>query len=265
MKTTVAFFGGLLMTTMAAFADDGCSKDTDCKGERICVQRTCIEPPPGPPQQNAGQGIATPPPANAAPAGYAPATPSALPPAVAPYGPRQAFDTRHRHFGGFLRPDLGFGYYTTSASANGSSASMSGFAGTFGLAAGGALSENNILAAHLWDTVVRNPTLSSPGFSGTANGDLTMWAFGPEYTHYTADNLYFSISPSLSRLSTSDGSDTDWGFGLRAALGKEWWVSDHWALGAVGHVSFSVNDAPGGNGPTWTSWALTVAFSATYN
>jgi hypothetical protein len=66
---------------------------------------------------------------------------------------------------------------------------------------------------------------------------------------------------------SSSGSDasTNWGFGARAALGKEWWVSDHWGLGLVGHLSMSFNQDQGTNPPTWTSWAFTAAFSATYN
>jgi hypothetical protein len=177
-------------------------------------------------------------------------------------------DARHRHLGGFIRPDLGFGYLTTSASQNGVDARLSGFAGTFGFAAGGALFENGILAFHFWDAVVTDPSYSVGGTSGTASGTLAVFGLGPEYTMYSQQNLYFSISPSLTRVSTSSGSssgDTNWGFGARAALGKEWWASDHWGLGLVAHLSMSINKDSGSNAPTWTSWAMTVAFSATYN
>jgi len=34
----------LTALALAARADEGCSKDTDCKGERICVQRQCVHP-----------------------------------------------------------------------------------------------------------------------------------------------------------------------------------------------------------------------------
>jgi hypothetical protein len=36
-------------------------------------------------------------------------------------------------------------------------------------------------------------------------------------------------------------------------------------LGLVGHLSMSFNQDQGTNPPTWTSWAFTAAFSATYN
>ena len=73
----------------------------------------------------------------------------------------------------------------------------------------------------------------------------------------------------MSKVRASDrpgtSNDTNWGFGLRAALGKEWWVSDHWGLGIAGHVSLTVNQDSGTNPPTWTGLGATVAFSATYN
>jgi hypothetical protein len=155
----------------------------------------------------------------------------------------------------------------TSASSGGTDVTIKGLAGTFGFAAGGALSENNILAFHVWDAVLSNPTFESGGLSGPANGDVTLFALGPEYTFYSERNVYFSISPSLTRLHASGGwsSDTDWGFGIRAALGKEWWAGDHWGLGVVGHLSASWNQDSGSGSPTWSTWAATIAFSATYN
>jgi hypothetical protein len=256
MGIPIAFLAGLLVCAIPALADEGCSKDTDCKGERICKEHVCVDPA-------AARG--------AAPAGYAPGAPMdppPTPPAVATAPPARTLDTVHRHFGGFIRPDLGFGYFTTSAEQSGVSVTVNGFAATFGFAAGGAISENNILAVHVWDTVVTSPTASSGGSSAGIDGSVTLWAIGPEYTHYTNDNLYFAISPSLSRMSVSSGgssADTNFGFGLRAGLGKEWWVSDHWGLGLVGHVSMSFNQDSGSSPPTWTSWAFTCAFSATYN
>jgi len=260
-RETIAF--AVVCAAFAAKAEDGCSKDTDCKGERICVQHACVEPPDDVSEQT-GTG--------AAPATYRPApgpvtnAPVEAPPRGIP-APRT--DTVHRHLGGFIRPDLGFGYASMSASQNGTDASIGGLAGTFGFAAGGALSENSILAFHLWDLVVTNPdvTINNSTFNN-ANATLTIIALGPEYTAYFSNNAYFSITPSLSRatLATSGNSaDTNWGFGLRAAIGKEWWVGDHWGLGVVGHISFSVNEDAGSNPPTWSGWGATVAFSATYN
>jgi hypothetical protein len=196
----------------------------------------------------------------------------ALPPASVSI-PRQ--DVHHR--GLFFRPDLGLGYLRMSASQGGSDASVYGFAGGLGLAIGGAIQPNHILAFHLWDAALANPTFSSNGSSATpGNSSASLVAFGPEYTFYSETNLYFSVSPALSRLRVESGglgADSDWGFGLRLALGKEWWVSDNWGLGLAGQLSFSANkDSGNGNTPngpvavpTWYTWGATIAFSATYN
>ena len=182
--------------------------------------------------------------------------------------------TLHRHFGFFLRPDLGVGYMATSEPTGTALGDMtvSGLAGVFGFAIGGAIQENVILAAHVYDGVIVNPTVSlSSGQSATAsNASLTMVGIGPEFTYYwMPSNVYFSGTLALTRISlTANGTDTssNVGFGMRLAVGKEWWVSDHWGLGLAGHATSSWNqDSGGGNQPTLTTWAFAIAFSATYN
>lgn len=180
----------------------------------------------------------------------------------------EAGATRHRHLGAFFRPDAGVGYVSMRASQNGMDASIAGAAATFGFAAGGALSENSILAFHVWEAVMQDPSISMGGQAATGGSTVTLLAFGPEYTLYTRQNLYLSFSPSLTRIRLQTNGmtgDTNWGLGMRAALGKEWWAGEHWGLGVVGQLSVSVNQDGGQDAPTWTSWAGTVSFSATYN
>ena len=177
----------------------------------------------------------------------------------------QEQEQSHRHAGGFLRPDLGVGYIAMKTSDD---ASLSGLAETFGFAAGVSISENNILALHVWEAVVRNPSMSMGGSSASGNSTATLLAIGPEYTAYTKDNFFFSISPALTRIAVETNGmsgATNWGLGMRASLGKEWWAGEHWGLGVVGQLSLSLNEDSGQNAPTWTAWATTVAFSATYN
>src|SRR3989475_8498194 len=194
----------VFVSAAAARGEEGCTKDTDCKGGRICVQRLCVAP---------ATQAALPPPVpagDAAPATFrGPVTPGPLtePPTLATT-PMGLSDTRHRHLGGFIRPDLGIGYLTTSASQGGVDANLRGLAGTFGIAAGGALSEDIILAFHVWDAVVSDPTYSGGGSSGTASGTLALLGLGPEYTMYSKQNYYFSISPSLTRMSASSSSSS---------------------------------------------------------
>ncbi|MFL5401077.1 MAG: hypothetical protein ACJ79P_24505 [Myxococcales bacterium] len=261
-RTCIAAIFSFALATVAARADDGCSKDTDCKGERICIARACVNP-------NASVA-----PGNAVPASFDPATSAAQkPPApitdtARPVAPVFS-STANRHLGGFVRPDLGLGYFSESASQNGVDASITGAAGSFGIAVGGAVAENHILAFHFWDVVATSPSVSAGNVSvSNADATVTLIAFGPEYTAYSRENLYFSISPALTRATiSSNGSsaDTNWGFGLRTGVGKEWWVSDHWGLGVAGHLSLSMNEDTGNNPPTWTGWSATIAFSATYN
>jgi hypothetical protein len=177
--------------------------------------------------------------------------------------------TINRHLGGFIRPDLGIGYLSASASQDGASATISGLAGAFGIAFGGAVAEDQIIAFHIWDAVATNPSFTYNGATTTnTNSSLAFVAVGAEYTAYSQGNYYFSITPSLSRVTlTLNGTSEDmsWGFGIRLGLGKEWWVSDHWGLGLVGHLSLTANQDSGVNPPTWIGWSGTLAFSATYN
>jgi len=181
-------------------------------------------------------------------------------------------NTINRHFGFFIRPDLGLGYLTSSESTPLGDATISGVAGLAGVSIGGAVAENVILGAHLFDAVSSNPDVSLGGSSAnTSDTTVTMFGIGPELTYYfMPNNIYISGTLALTRMTvSSNGNDasTDWGFGTRLTLGKEWWVSDHWGLGLSGHVSYANNNDPDSNGGshTMSSWAFGAAFSATYN
>jgi hypothetical protein len=41
---TVAALAGLLLACPERAPDGGCSKDSDCKGDRICVDGRCVPP-----------------------------------------------------------------------------------------------------------------------------------------------------------------------------------------------------------------------------
>jgi len=145
-------------------------------------------------------------------------------------------NTINRHFGFFIRPDLGFGYLTASESAGGTTATLSGFAGVAGVSIGGAIAENLILGAHIYDAVSTNPSASvGTSSASTSNTTLTMFGVGPELTYYfMPNNVYVSGTLALSRMTVSSNNgdaSTDWGVGSRVTLGKEWWVSNHWGLG----------------------------------
>jgi hypothetical protein len=220
--------------------------------------------PPPPP------GFEPPPP----PGFGAPPPPPPGPPAYYPYPPRRYYDpTAFRHVGFFLRFDAGLGYLgsSTSASATGFNFdSAHGVAGELGLAIGGAVAENAILAGHFWGISVVSPTVSSRGASIPTGGDFSVSLFGvgPSFDYYfMPHNVYLTVTPSLTWVRFSDAFDSfdsAAGFGTRLALGKEWWVTGHFGLGLAGWFAFSFNKE-GDGGPTWRTYAGGLGFSGTFN
>lgn len=189
-------------------------------------------------------------------------------PAPAP-GPSQ--DTAHRHLGFFLQMDLGGGYLSTSATSGGATLKLSGGAGQFSIAIGGAVAENLILGGHLWADAVSSPSVTLNGQAAPTSGSATVGVTGIGFnvTYYFMPlNLYVQATPSITRVSLTQGGvtgNTEAGLGVRLAVGKEWWVSDHWGLGLNGHLALSANKDQGSAAPTWGTGSVAVAFSATYN
>jgi hypothetical protein len=199
--------------------------------------------------------------------GRAAGQPDDLPPR--PDEAQAADPTGQRHLGLYIRPDVGFGYMSMSASGGGPS--IGRVAATLGIAVGSAVSENNLIAFHIWSSAIGNPSGSAS--PGQFDKFFALTGFGFEYTAYSSQNFYFSISPSVTHLHLYNVNDTDpdkdsnWGLGARLGVGKEWWVADHWGVGVVAHLSGSVNyDALNRNvNAWWSTWTATIAFSATYN
>ncbi len=197
-------------------------------------------------------------------AGTAPAAPAQVP-QVTPVPESNA----HRHKGFFLRMDGGFGYAGSSASQGGISASISGASSQFGIAIGGAVAENVIVAGDFWGGVMLSPSVTRNGVTGTLSSSASLIGFGPNFTYYFMPaNVYLSLTPGVTVVSlTYNGTsaNTKAGFGGKIALGKEWWVGSHWGLGLAGQFLFSLNVDEGINPPTWSTFGGGIAFSATYN
>ncbi len=218
-------------------------------------------PPPYPPP-----AYPPPPPPTYTP----PPPPTYTPPPPPPYYPpaRVLPPTAHRHLGFALRLDGGFGY--TSSTASSSDQKMEGGSGAFGILIGGAVSENFILGGELWGTTAFSPTFSQGGTSvPTSDTTFGLYAIGFNVTYYFMPaNVYLSASPSISKVTINESGSsfsTDAGFGMKLAVGKEWWVGDHWGIGIAGQFFFATNKDQGFNPPTWNSAAGAIAFSATFN
>lgn len=189
-------------------------------------------------------------------------------------GTAQAQESRsgvHTHDGFFLQMDLGPGWLGTSAEQGGTELDLSGGAGQFSIGLGGALTRNFILAGQLWSVAVADPTVEVNGNEvGEADATLSLTGIGVQLVYYFMPlNLYLSATPSITWLSIDDGAasgDSEAGFGMKLAVGKEWWVSDNWALGLNGQFAFSSNDdSEEAGAPNWDTIWVGAAFSATFN
>lgn len=200
----------------------------------------------------------------------APQVPESADPAQRHQPATLADPTVHRHLGFFIRPDVGFGYAQTSASSGSNTSKLSGGAGFVGVAIGGAVAENVILAGNLFGVGVSQPTLTVNGSSSsTSSTDTGLGGVGLEVDYYFMPvNLYLGATLAATKQTlTASGRryETGTGVGAILAVGKEWWVSDHWGLGLAGKLLLSSNQDTGTNPPTWNAAGLSAVFSATYN
>ncbi len=186
-------------------------------------------------------------------------------------GVARASGARHTHDGLYLNLEGGFGALSSSASQAGTDIKLSGPAGIFGVGLGGSLTPNFVIGGRLWGMLVSSPDVEINGvkYSTTSDTSLDLTGIGLDLTYYVMPlNLYLQATPSVGMLSVKESGtsyDTNSGFAIRLAVGKEWWVSDNWGLGLNVQYAHSSNKDKGTNPPTWgTNW-FGVAFSATYN
>jgi hypothetical protein len=222
-------------------------------------------PPPAPgyppPQQPAapppyGQPGYPPP----APYGAYPNTYAAAQPAAGAKG----------HDGFYLRLMLGAGYTQLSKDQDvGSDLKLSGGGGMLTIAAGLALTPNLILFGE-----ITGNSVSEPEFDGGAGSQeipdttMSLSGIGAGAAFYVMPvNLYFAASllAIQARLESDNANfdlESDTGVGLHLVVGKEWWVSDNWGLGAAANLLVGrMKD----DGEPQTGAAFSIAFSATFN
>jgi hypothetical protein len=164
--------------------------------------------------------------------------------------------TAYRHRGFHFHLESGGGYFYSGNETG----SASGLNIPVALSLGGAIVENLILSAELWGGVVLGPNgpIESPSIATAALGVNLTYYFMPA-------NVYLSATPSIVAVaSTGTGCVAprfDSGslfvcsvghhpgdpyqvsiakFGMRTAIGKEWWISKHWAIGLALQFSFTL-------------------------
>ncbi len=203
------------------------------------------------------------------------AQPGAAPPPPPPpgYGPPPAAygadPNAHRHDGFYLRFFLGLGY--TSMNLEDADLTVSGVGGAFGIAVGYAVSENLIIFGELFDDIAVNPEIKMGGMTlDTEDVNAGVVAIGAGIAYYIQpSNIYVSGTLSWGQLTVQqDGrevGESDFGPGVSLMVGKEWWVSNNWGLGAALQVyAGSMKDSQDG-GPTWRTTAAAIVGSATFN
>jgi len=176
-------------------------------------------------------------------------------------------DDQHAHDGFFLRFNLGVGHFDAEWHGGlADSMSIAGPSGHFGLALGGAIAPNLILFGELSSDAASNPTFRYGPFEGDLGSDLGLVGFGPGIAYYFMPvNLYLSGTALLLRATTTGDEgriETDRGFGVKLALGKEWWVSRDWGLGVAGIAT--LGSIPSDDSTVKVS-NFSLAFTATYN
>jgi hypothetical protein len=182
--------------------------------------------------------------------------------------------TGHRHRGFYLHFDIGAGYYLSKTD----SGSLSGVSIPVAFALGGAVIENLIIAPELWLAVSPSPHVP---VEGTVAWAFTV-GFGLNITYYfMPSNVYLTMTPSYVHVDSYRGcpgggegyclganppsssleANT---FGMRTALGKEWWVSTHWGVGVSIEFIFTLTGRVV-TGASGNALAGGLTLSATYN
>lgn len=209
-----------------------------------------------------------------------PTVPPPSPQGVAPSGGVEPGS--HRHDGFMLRLQLGGGAMSSSSSqavafdqfgtplvGNGK---FSGGSGYFGVAVGYAVVPNLIVLGETWAIADTSPTFTFEGQKLDTSGlSHTLSGYGVGAAYYLEGlNAFVEATLGIAKASLDDGntsSSTENGATFRLGVGKEWWVSTNWGIGAAFNALFGSMKASGGGtaAPTWKSNAFVLVVSATYN
>lgn len=272
------------------------------------AQQAPQQPPPGyapPPAQGyppppaegypppAAQGYPPPPagysqPGYAPPAGY-PAQPAYQQPGYGPppqgYPPPPPYAQvrapgAETHDGFYLRLHLGLGYTRMATSAEGSKFKISGSSSSFGLALGGSITPNLVIYGALSFASISDPTTTVDGVEeDDGDSEVFLGGLGVGAAYYVLPvNAYIAgtvLASSFNRTYTDvnlvEQNDTsEGGLGLELLVGKEWWVSENWGLGAALQLHYSsmkdkdiIKNVV--ESPRWTTTSIALLLSATFN
>ncbi len=176
------------------------------------------------------------------------------------------------HDGFYLRFHSGFGYTEAKTDFLGIDVKVAGGSSIFHFELGGAVMENLIVFGVLAGDVIQQPTLTVGDLEFTADDEVTagLFGFGAGVAYYFMPmNLFVSGALTTSQLQLQRNNEavaeTDFGPGFTLSAGKEWWVSDNWALGVAGALTGARVPEKDAKDVVWAATSFSIAFSATYN
>lgn len=148
-------------------------------------------------------------------------------------------DANHHHTGWYLSVAGGPAFGTVNASANGASFTTTGTAAGVDVQIGAALRRNLMLHATFGLKTTVGPTLNGEKLNNRYF--FTERRYGAGLTQYTASNFFVTADVGVGKFLllrkaqnfSFSGFGTDPGFGYQLKGGKEWKLTDKWAVGAA--------------------------------
>jgi hypothetical protein len=179
-----------------------------------------------------------------------------------------------QHDGFYLRVSIGADYLSAGAEAQGRSQKLTGGGLLLHMALGGAPTENVVVFAEFLYHSAINPDIEQQGRTlSTDRQTLAAGGLGAGIAFFVMPaNACIAASVILASMnSRSHGVmnfETESGVGGNLVLGKEWWVSSNWGLGAAAQLFLGrANEkiALAGTKPAWLFYGLGLAVTATFN
>lgn len=182
----------------------------------------------------------------------------------------------HKHDGFFMRALMGIASGRLQGDVASGELRIAGQGLSESFAFGGAIKENVILYGEYGIEVLFQSSASGPGKDpSTVRVMPLVLTFAPGVAYYfQPSNMYLSGALGLAITDGSEDLDrvsdkvvkhgSKPGIGGNLSVGKEWWVSSNWALGAALRASFARTQELYTSYP-WTYFSAAVLFSVTYN
>ncbi|MCF0223186.1 MAG: outer membrane beta-barrel protein [Fibrobacter sp.] len=179
----------------------------------------------------------------------------------------------HTHDGFFLNLGLGLGYGAFDYDYNyyDATLSSSGLSSELDVKLGGTIMTNTVLHLTLAGVTAQDELEleENDGDKVKTNSKSNITLLGVGVTYYLPQNFFFGASLGLSQFNVDSDDDgdadgsSDKGFGFQLIAGKEWWVSDEWALGLSASLIYgSAEDSDVGE---ISGIGFNVMFSATFH